>query len=172
MPLALISFFCPDRTGLVASVTGRLFEMGVNLGDTSFAVLGSGAEFSSVSEVPFALTFGEIETELKRLPELKGGKVTVMPFELDPSHGPMGKITHRIVVAGGDRPGLVARLSEVFGSYGANIVTLNAEHLPGPDGGRYIIRFGVNIPPARVNVCLATIANTAEELQQTVNWEG
>jgi glycine cleavage system transcriptional repressor len=172
MSLALISFFCPDRTGLVAAVTGRLFELGLNLGDTNFAVLGGGAEFSAVTEVPFGLTMGEIETELKRLPELKGGKVTVAPFELDPTHGPMGRITHRVLVAGGDRPGLVARLSEVFGSYGANIVTLNAEHLPAPEGARYIIRFGVNIPPARINACLATIANTAEELQQTVSWEG
>ena len=41
---ALISIICEDHPGLIADVTGRLFDLGVNLGDTTFAVLGGGAE--------------------------------------------------------------------------------------------------------------------------------
>ena len=40
---ALVSIFCPDREGLVAAVTRRLFDLGINLGDTAFSVLGLGA---------------------------------------------------------------------------------------------------------------------------------
>jgi len=172
MALVLISFFAPDRTGLVAAVTGRLFELGANLGDASFAVLGTGAEMSAVSEIPETLSADRLSEELQRLPELSGAKLEVIPFALDPAHGPAARVTHRITVAGGDRPGLVARLSEVFGDFDANIVTMNAEHVPGPQGGtRYIIRFAVAIPEGRANTCLATIANTAEELSQTVSFE-
>jgi glycine cleavage system transcriptional repressor len=172
MALVLISFFAPDRTGLIAAVAGRLFELGANLGDASFAVLGTGAEMSAVSEIPEALSAEELRTHLLQLPELAGAKLDVTPFALDPAHGPAARVTHRITVTGGDRPGLIARLSEVFGNFDANIVTMNAEHVPGQQGGRrYIIRFAVAIPEGRANSCLATIANTAEELSQTVAFE-
>ena len=52
MPNVLVSVFCPDRTGLVSAIAGRLFEIGANLGDTSFAVLGAGAEFSAICDIP------------------------------------------------------------------------------------------------------------------------
>ncbi|MBF0166447.1 MAG: amino acid-binding protein [Alphaproteobacteria bacterium] len=172
MALVLISFFAPDRTGLIAAVAGRLFELGANLGDASFAVLGSGAEMSAVSEIPDALSAEELRSHLLQLPELAGAKLDVTPFALDPAHGPAARVTHRITVTGGDRPGLIARLSEVFGNFDANIVTMNAEHVPGLQGGRrYIIRFAVAIPEGRANSCLATVANTAEELSQTVSFE-
>jgi glycine cleavage system transcriptional repressor len=172
MSLVLISFFAPDRTGLVAAVTSRLFDLGANLGDANFAVLGTGAEMSAVCDIPASLSPDDLEAHLRQLPELQDAKLEVIPFALDPTHGPAARVTHRVTVAGGDRPGLVARLSEVFGNFDANIVTMNAEHVPAPGGtNRYIIRFAVAIPEGRANSCLATIANTAEELCQSVIFE-
>ena len=167
----LISVFCPDRTGLVAAITGALFDIGVNLGDTSFSMLGAGAEFTSVSEVPDSLSAIEVEESLVSLPLLKGARVSVRTFDLEADHGPKGRITHRVAVTGGDRPGLVARLSEVFGEYHANIVRMDAQKYP--EQGLYVTRFAVSIPE-RTDACLATIANTAGELHldchvETVN---
>ena len=48
----LISITGEDQVGLIAKVTATLYELGVNLADTSFSVLGHGFEFASVSEVP------------------------------------------------------------------------------------------------------------------------
>lgn len=166
--LALVSLFCPDRTGLVAEIAGCLFDAGANLGDTTFAVLGSGAEFSAVCEVPDDISRGEIETALDRLPVLADAQVKVIPFELAPLHGPDGQITHRITVRGGDRPGLIARLCEVFGEFRANIVRLNSEKMA---DGSYVVWFNVAILPERVEACLATVANTAEGLQLQCDWE-
>lgn len=162
MTTVLISIFCPDRTGLVAAITGRLFEIGANLGDTSFSMLGTGAEFTSVCELPDDLSAAEAEADLARLPELERARVSVRSFELDAAHGAAGTITHRIVVSGGDRPGLVARLSEVFGQYSANIVRMDAQRLS--EQGLYATRFAVAIPPERTEACLNTVANTAGEL--------
>jgi glycine cleavage system transcriptional repressor len=166
MNSAHIAIQCPDRTGLVAAITNRLFEVGVNLGDTSFAVLGGGAEFTSVFDLPGDMDLGEIEASLRALPELAEANVTVRPFRL--AQGPMGEITHRFVISGGDRPGLVARLSEVFGEFHANIVTMDARPLP--DEGVYVTRFAVSIP-ARVESCIATVANTAGELNLSCHVE-
>ena len=65
------------------------------------------------------------------------------------------------MVSGGDRPGLIARLSEVFGQFNANIVRMDAQRLP--EQGLYVTRFAVSLTE-RVEACLATVANTAGEL--------
>jgi glycine cleavage system transcriptional repressor len=168
MSTVLISVFCPDRTGLVSAITGRLFETGADLGDTSFAVLGSGAEFTSVCDIPDDVPPAELEADLAGLPELVGARVSVRPFELDAAHGPLGRITHRVTVSGGDRPGLVARLTEVFGEFKANIVRMDAQRMP--EQALYVTRFALAIPE-RADSCLTTIANTAEELGLTCKVE-
>jgi len=166
MTSALIAIFCPDRTGLVAAISGRLFEIGANLGDTSFSMLGGGAEFTSVCELPDDMPLGEVEADLAALPELAQATVSVRPFRL--AHGPSGGITHRFVISGGDRPGLVARLSEVFGEFSANIVNMDARRVP--EEGLYVTRFAVSIP-ARTDACVATVANTAGELNLSCHVE-
>jgi len=50
--VALISVLCEDNPGLIAAITGRLYDIGANLGDTTFAVLGGAAEFTGVCELP------------------------------------------------------------------------------------------------------------------------
>lgn len=168
---ALISVFCPDRTGLVADITGFLFDSGGNLGDSTFAVLGSGAEFTSVCELPADISFDHIESGLRSLPDMADADIKVAAFELDPFHGPSGQITHRITVGGGDRPGLITRLCEVFVQFRANVVRLNADRTPGPDRHNYVIRISAWIPEDTATTCLATVANTAGELGLTCHWE-
>jgi glycine cleavage system transcriptional repressor len=168
---ALVSIICEDRTGLVAAIAGRLFDLGANLSDTTFAVLGTGAEFTSVCEVPDSLSLGQLEDELRDLPGLRDAKLSVSPFSYKPVHGPSGHITHRIEIVGPDSPGLIARLSEAFVGYGANIVRLNSERIPGSGGVDYATRIAVSIPPGREQACLATVGNTAAELKLTCRWD-
>ena len=167
---ALVSVFCPDRTGLIAAVTGRLFDLGVNLGDTSFALLGSGAELTAVCECPDALTLDELDDKLKDMDELGPAEIKVSPFWLDSRHGPSGEITHNITVSGGDQPGLIARICEVFVEFRANIVRLDAGTSQNA-GGEYVIRLAVFIPEASVASCLATLKNTTEALHLTFEAE-
>ena len=87
-----------------------------------------------------------------------------MPYAFDPSSGPAGNVTHRITISGGDQLGLVARLSEVFKQYEANIVRLEARKLPGAEGDLYATRFAVSIPKEKSNLCIATVGNTAGSL--------
>lgn len=167
MAVALVSIFGPDRVGLVSAVTGYLFDQGINLRDASFAALGKGAEFAAVCELPTGLSTAALQDGLATLDELAGTRIVVASFDFDPDPGPLGRVTHRVEVTGGDQPGLIARLSEIFTEYGANIVRLDAQTLPLADGGRYAIRFSVSIPHDRTDTCLSAVANTAEHLQLT-----
>lgn len=165
---ALVSIIGPDRVGLVSAITGRLFDLGANLGDTSFAVLGGGAEFTAICEFSAGMDLETLERELEDLPELDGAEVTVSRFDLAAVHPASETITHTITVSGGDSPGLLARLCEVFEQFDANIVRLNSERVPGgvtQHGGlQYVISAAVAIPEGSAKTCLATIGNTAGEL--------
>ena len=162
--VALVSILCRDRVGLVSAVADHLFEAGVNLRDTTFAVLGKGAEFTTVCELPEGVAVAELEAGLAALPELDGAQVRALPYNFDPAPRPTGRITHRIEVSGGDQLGLIARLSEIFTQYDANIVRMDAQKLPDSEGGRYVTRFAVWLPQDRAETCLAAVANTAGSL--------
>jgi len=166
----LIQIFARDESGLVSSISSCLFDLGLNLGDTTFAVLGTGAEFTVVVEEPVPVGIPEIEQRLRDLPELEGADLHVEEFDIAPLHGPSARITHRITIRGNDQPGLVARLSEVFGDYGANIVRMNAERVSEGSGSTYVIRFSVYIPDGRATACIAAVTNTASQLQLFSQW--
>jgi glycine cleavage system transcriptional repressor len=165
--VALVSVLCRDRVGLVSAIADCLFDAGVNLRDTTFAVLGEGAEFSSLCELPKGLSADALRAELALLPVLAEAQLRVLPYGFDPRPGPMGRITHRVEVSGGDQLGLIARLSEIFTQNGANIVRLDAQKLPEAEGGRYVTRFAVWLPPERAALCLAAVENTAGSLGLT-----
>lgn len=168
--VALISIICEDRTGLISAITARLFDLGANLGDTTFAILGGGAEFTTICELPPDLSLEDVQRDLAGLPELHGAKLAVSPFSYESVHGPSAEITHRVEIHGADSPGLIARLSEVFVEFGANIVRLNSARVPGTDGAKYVLRLAVWIPAAKTETCLATVANTAGALNLTCRW--
>jgi len=168
---ALVSIIGPDRVGLVSAISGRLFDLGADLGDTSFAVLGGGAEFTAICEFPGGMELEALQAELEALPQIVDAVVKVSRFELASVHPASETITHTITVSGGNSPGLMARLCEVFEQSNANIVRLNSERVPGGEHSQYVITAAVAIPPQNENTCLATVTNTAGELGLACQWE-
>jgi len=168
---ALISYIGPDRAGLIAKITGRLFELGGDLGDVTFAALGEAAEMTLICEVPKDLTVDKLQKELRALPEVQGGELKITPFQLKAMLGPSSRITHRIILSGGDRPGLVSKITKILDEHGANIVRMNAERLMGASGKQYISRFAISLREERAPACLASIVTLAGELKLTFRYE-
>lgn len=168
----LVTLSCPDRSGLVAAIASRLFDLGANLRDTTFAVYGTEAEFTSLVAMPAHVSADTVAGQLRALDEAPGATVSVEPFRYPAERGLTGHVTHVITVSGGDQPGLIARIAEVFGEFGANIVHLQAAAEPGPQPqGLYTIRFSVYLAPESADGCLATVANTAEAMNLACTWE-
>jgi glycine cleavage system transcriptional repressor len=168
---ALISILCEDHPGLIADVTGRLYDLGINLGDTSFAVLGGGAKFTLVAKLPTEISIADVEEELRSIPVLDGAELSVTPFAYRESHDQSARITHRIEIMGDDSPGLIARLSEAFRPMGANIVELNSESVPGASGVMFLLRLAVSVPRGKEAVCMATVDNTAGQMNLSCRWQ-
>ena len=161
----LISIVSPDEVGLVAAITGALFDMGLNLEDASFAVLGGGCEFSCVACLGADLGLEEVEQALDALEPLESAEIKVSSLPFSPAHEETAEITHVVEVEGGDMPGLIARMSEVFSDYGANVVRMNSRLRKGEGGlNRYLTVFAVYMPEGRAETCLAAAYNTAGQL--------
>lgn len=168
---ALLSVFSRDRVGLISLVTGHLFDKGINLGDTSFAVLGQGGEFTSVIDIPSDVSESELVGELRALEGMQDADVDVRRFAFEEGETPPTDITHHIRCEGPDQPGVLARLSEVFIDFDANIVRLKSDQIVQNGQTTFITRFSVYIPPARAENCLAALDNTASALGQTLTAE-
>lgn len=169
--VALISILCEDHAGLIADVTGRLYDLGINLGDTSFAVLGGGAKFTIVAKLPADVTLKEVEAELRDMPALKNAEVSVTRFSYRDTHDKSAHITHRIEIMGDDSPGLIARLSEALRPMGANIVELISESVPDARGAKFLLRMAIYVPDDKAAVCMATVANTAGQMNLACRWQ-
>lgn len=166
-----ISIACRDDRGLLAAVAGRLFDLGGDLGDASFSLLGEEAQLACVCALPDHVDAETVRAQLDALPALANGDVTVKPFQLGRAHAANGVATHVVRVRGSDRPGLMARLAEAFGELGANVVRMDAEQLARDATSDYLMRFEVWIPEGREEACLANVANTAETLGMSYDGE-
>lgn len=161
----LVSVVCADRTGLVSEISAKLFDLGISLGDMTFNILGTGAEFTAICEPSTPVSAQELTEHLSTLGGLQGADIKVSDFTLPLVHGANAKVTHRIVLRGQDQPGLVTRLTEVLMEYEANIVTMKADKLVNLEGDEYLIQMTVSIPEQRAEACLASISNTASIMQ-------
>lgn len=162
----LISIVGRDQVGVISEVSSYLFDIGANLADSSYAVLGEGFEFSGVVTFAAAIDTMEIEAGLNGLATLAGARISIVPFDFDTTRGETATISHTVEITGGDRPGLIARMSEVLMDYGANIVRMSSKRVVDEQGvAHYRTRFAVCVPADRVDNLAAALSNTAGSLR-------
>ena len=122
-PLLAVTAIGNDRPGIVAAVTKVLYDHGCNLEDATSTILRG----------HFAITLvvrgGEggsdaLEADLGPVAEDLGLVVTVRPVE-EAATGVV-EPTHVVSVYGGDRPGIVYRVSEALAGTGANVTALSS----------------------------------------------
>jgi len=161
----LISIIGRDKVGVVSAVTTYLFETGANLADSAFAVLGEGFEFSCVAEFEAKASTEEVKAGLAAISLLGDARISVSRFPFELLRTETGQITHVVEITGGDRPGLVARISEVLVEYGANIVRMSSRRVAAGDGFDYRTRFAVNVAGGRLAALENALSNTTGSLR-------
>ncbi len=161
---ARIMISCDDRVGLISDITGRLFDIGANLGTTSFTIKDAKAIFETDCELPESCSIAECKSAVSELP-MTNADIVVEQIAAAPELTTAPGATHLIECSGIDQPGLIARLSEIFIEYNANIVRMAASATDEKDARIYTTRFAVEIPAERAANCLATLANTAGSMR-------
>lgn len=129
--LSVLTVLGKDRPGIIAGVTGALFNAGCNLEDISMTVLEG--EFAMIMVVCLA---PEIKKKLKISFEKLGPKDGLDFFWKDlggnPRRGngqPQGTKTFLVSAIGRDRTGIVFKVSRLLSGFGINIRDLNSRIL-------------------------------------------
>jgi glycine cleavage system transcriptional repressor len=143
---AIVSISCVSQAGLLAAVSERLFELGCNLADTTYALLAGSAEFTTVCELPDGMAEETLALELHRTQLLAGARIVVGPFDPADSEARSQRITHRFEISGPDRPGKIVRLAAAFADCGAEVVRLNSQKSVTDGVAVTTIRIAVSLP--------------------------
>lgn len=143
----LMTAFGKDRPGIVADVTGVLFENGCNLEETTMTLLAD--EFTLI--MLFSSTNAEIEVQLtrecRRLEKDKGISAFLRPLQQrrEISKVPADYILH---VEGEDQAGIVYKISRYLADEALNIIDLRSEVRPSPQSGAplYVMDIHIQAP--------------------------
>lgn len=150
-----------DRPGIVASVTGALFDMGCNLKDCSMTVLSGHFAMMLLVGVSDDLSPEALEAGLAKAEGCTDLTLAVRPAGEAASVVVEGE-PYVVSVYGSDRPGIMHRIATVLADHGVNINDVNTR-VVGPDGEPvYAMMLEVTLPrsldPATLDGALAAAA--------------
>jgi glycine cleavage system transcriptional repressor len=152
---AMLTAMGKDQPGIVAGVSGVLFEKGCNIEESTMARLGGDFTVMLMLRMPEGVTARQLDQELVTL---RGKlKMTIQLTDLRPEDAmePPEVPRHVVSVYGADKKGIVARITQHLAEHSVNITNLTTRvvHHVTP---LYIMLIEVEIPPY---VDPATLAN-------------
>ena len=135
-----------DRPGIVAALTGTLYERGANLEDVASSILRGHFAIMLVVDAPAGSGAGELEEALRGAVEPIGVAVSVRDVEA----GAPRRVTatHALIAYGADRPGIVAGLTALLAGSDVNITDLSCR-LAGEGPAVYVLVAEVAVPAGR-----------------------
>jgi glycine cleavage system transcriptional repressor len=166
MPRFTLSVFGVDRPGIVAAVTRVLADAGCNLEDSAMTILRGHFAMMLVVAGGAGTTAAGLERDLapaaERLALDVGVRAIRAPVDQVGGAGQPGE-PWVVVVYGADRPGLVARVSEVLAARQVNIIDLRTRVIGEPDPV-YAMHMEVEVPPGAAGQVEADLRAAAAEL--------
>jgi glycine cleavage system transcriptional repressor len=158
-----VSVFGRDRPGIVAAVTRVLADAGCNLEDTSMTILRGHFAMMLVVSGPGELAPADLEARLDPVAGRLDLQVNVRAVTDEVTAAAAAGARFAAAVYGADRPGLVARVSEVLAAHQVNIVDLQTRVVGEPDPV-YAMHFELEVPAGRAEAVEADLRAAAAEL--------
>ncbi len=163
MPRFAVSVFGVDRPGIVAAVTRVLADAGCNLEDSSMTILRGHFAMMLMVAAPPGLDAAGLELRLAPPVEHLDLQASVRPVSDEVTTAAVRGEPYLVAVYGADRPGLVARVSEVLAARDVNIVDLETRVIGEPEPV-YAMQFEVQVPPGQAGQVEADLRAVAREL--------
>jgi glycine cleavage system transcriptional repressor len=158
-----------DRPGIVAALTGALYDLGCNIEDADSTVLRGVFAVTLVVAAPAELDGPALERAAGSALGPTGATVSVRAIADDP--GPPAGATHRMRAHGADRPGIVALLSRLLADRGINMTSFSS-HADDADVPVATLEAEVHVPPGVDAAELAgDLIETATDLGLEVTFE-
>lgn len=125
MKFFILSLFGKDRPGIVAGVSKALFELGLNLEDSSMTRLNGEFTIMLVVSSKEPISAEEILKALEKVGQRY--ELFMVCRELEEVVYPKARHVYRLVVFGSDKPGIVYGVSSKLAELGLNISDLRTE---------------------------------------------
>lgn len=119
----MLTLIGEDKPGIVAAVTQALFDLGLNLGETSMLRLGG--NFTIMMMVSGIHGEDELRGRLKPVIEAQGMCLHVDPIRAHLHEHVLPNI--QVTVSGADRAGIVAQVTAALAACGFNILDLESD---------------------------------------------
>ncbi|MCS6999136.1 MAG: amino acid-binding protein [Aquificaceae bacterium] len=133
MKFFMLSLFGKDRPGIVAGVSKALYELGMNLEDSSMTRLNGEFTIMLIVGSDRDISAEEVLQSLKEVGQ--EFELFMVCRELEDVVYPQAEAIYRVVVFGSDKPGIVYGVTSKLASLGFNISDLRTEKR----GGLYVM---------------------------------
>ncbi|HYZ92624.1 MAG TPA: ACT domain-containing protein [Actinomycetota bacterium] len=160
MPSFALSAIGRDRPGIVAAVAEVLFEQGCNVEDSSMTLLRGNFAIMLVLASPQGATAASLTDALRPACEKMGLVFSVQDVE-DTAHEAFA--THVLTVYGADRPGILAKITELLAERHVNITDLNSR-LVGAEQPVYALLLELAIPEGAADDIERGLSEVTDEI--------
>ncbi len=144
---ALMTAVGKDQPGIVAGISGVLFEADCNIEDSQMARLGPDFACMLLLALPEGLTSTQLDERLRGVREAVRLWIHLADLLPEEATGePRDLPVYTIHVYGADRKGIVSRITRHLADQGINISNLHTEVIPHKEP-LYVMLIEVEIPP-------------------------
>ena len=153
----MLTLIGADKPGIVAAVTRALFDLGLNLGETSMLRLGG--NFTIMMMVSGARDEVFLDERLKPVIEAQGMCLHVDPIQARLHQHLVPNI--QVTVRGADRAGIVAQVTGALADSGFNILDLESDVAGTAEKPVYIMQIAgvADVPVEAVEQALEPLRN-------------
>ena len=157
----LLTAIGDDRPGIVAEISKFLYENDFNIENSSMAKLNNEFSMMLIVATDKELDLQDIEKKLTDLANKIGLDIIFKPIAEYEEKQPECKV-YRLIVYGGDKPGIVYKVSDLLAKKGINIVDLRTEK----SKDMYILIAELEVPQ---NIIEEKLKNELNNLSQELN---
>ena len=104
---ALISYLGENKPNLISEITAYLTDAGGEFSGVTFATLGRVCDLTMVYKTGGKKNLEDLQNDLQKLSSVTDGQLQIKSLPNQSDSGPTSKITHRIVLSGDDKKGLL-----------------------------------------------------------------
>lgn len=147
MSRVILSVLGQDRPGILAAVSGALYQKNGNIENVSQTTLQSQFAGIFIASVPESVSLAEVTEALQKALDPLGMSVHLDPLDPATEAGPPVESEPFVITTKGpDRKGLVAEMTAIIARYNVNITNLQAIFKGGDNPGDNIMIYEVDIP--------------------------
>lgn len=166
MPEYAVTSIGRDRPGIVAAISGALYELDGNVEDSRMAILGGHFAVMLVVEVPDEVGIEALEQRLGEVREELG--LDAIAVNAVAPAGEVARPTHVVSVYGADHPGIVHAVTSALAEHGVNVTDLQTHVTRGAGKPLYVMLMEASLGDASPEEVTGALQRAAERAEVEV----